>query len=156
MKSIQKTIIASSLGLVLAAAILCGGVGILTNFISTKSLLERELETTASLTAQRVSYELTSYKNVVEALGMMPQLSDNEVTTDEKQEIVDRWATEYGMVRGNLLNTAGTSLFDGNNYSDREYFQKAMEGRPGSPPPPSAKLPVSCPLWWRPLSGRTV
>ena len=153
MKSIQKTIIASSLGLVLAAAILCGGVGILTNFISTKSLLERELETTAAVTAQRVSYELTSYKNVVEALGMMPQLSDSQVTTAEKQEIVDRWATEYGMVRGNLLNTAGTSLFDGNNYSDREYFQKAMEGETWISTPTISKITgelsimVAAPVW---------
>ncbi len=41
------------------------------------------------MAADRVSYELTSYQNVVAALGMVPQLSDDTVITAEKQQLVD-------------------------------------------------------------------
>ena len=60
MKSIQKQITACFLALVLVASLLCGGVGILTNYISANSLLEQTLTTTASLAADRVSYELNT------------------------------------------------------------------------------------------------
>ena len=153
MKSIQKEITFNFLALVLVAALLCGGVGIVTNFISANSLLEQELNATASLAADRVSYELTSYKNVVEALGMMPQLSDSTVTTAEKKEIVDAWVSNYDMARGNLLNTSGISLFDGNDYSDREYVQKALQGEAWISTPTISKITgelsimVAAPVW---------
>ena len=153
MKSIQKEITFNFLALVLVAALLCGGVGIVTNFISANRLLEQELNATASLAADRVSYELTSYKNVVEALGMMPQLSDSTVTTAEKQEIVDSWVSIYDMARGNLLNTSGISLFDGNDYSDREYVQKALQGETWISTPTISKITgelsimVAAPVW---------
>ena len=153
MKSIQKQITACFLALVLVASLLCGGVGILTNYISANSLLEQTLTTTASLAADRVSYELTSYKNVVEALGMMPQLSDNTITTAEKETIVDSWVASYDMARGNLLNSSGISLFDGNDYSDREYFQKAVQGEPWFSTPTISKITgelsimVAAPVW---------
>lgn len=37
-------------------------------------------------------------------------------------------AQNYNMTRGNLLDLQGNSYFDGNNYSDQEYFQRAKEG----------------------------
>lgn len=162
MKSIQKEITFSFLALVLVAALLCGGVGIVTNFVSANSLLEQELAATASLAADRVSYELTSYKNVVEALGMMPQLSDSTVTTAEKQEFVDNWVSTYDMVRGNLLNNSGVSLFDGNDYSDREYIQKALQGEVWISTPTISKITgelsimVAAPVWRNGVAGSQV
>lgn len=162
MKSIQKEITLSFLALVLVAALLCGGVGIITNFISANNLLEQELNTTASLAADRVAYELTSYKNVVEALGMMPQLSDSTVSTAEKEELVNTWVSNYDMARGNLLTTSGISLFDGNNYSDREYFQKAIQGEAWISTPTISKITgelsimVAAPVWKDGIAGSQV
>ncbi len=57
------------------------------------------------------------------------------------------------MVRGNLLDTTGNSLFDGNNYSDREYFQKAIEGNISISTPTISKITgelsimVAAPVW---------
>ena len=91
-------------------------------------MLEQSLESTASLAATRVSYELLSYQNAVRGLGMVPELSDGAVPVTEKERIVDHWAQSYGMERGNLLDLSGRSLFDGNSYSDRAYFQQAVQG----------------------------
>ena len=84
---------------------------------------------------------------------MMPQLSDNTITTAEKEAIVDSWVASYDMARGNLLNSSGISLFDGNDYSDREYFQKAVQGEPWFSTPTISKITgelsimVAAPVW---------
>ena len=128
MKTIKQKILASFLILVGVAVVICGAVGILTNYTSANSMMEKALEATAPLAAGRVSHELAQYKNMVENLGIESRLSDEKVSVAEKQEIVNSWAKKYGMVRGNLLDQAGNSLFDGNSYADREYVQGALAG----------------------------
>lgn len=162
MKTIKQKILASFLILVGVSVVLCGAVGILTNYTSANSMLEQTLESTAPLAAERVSYELTSYTNVAQNLGMMPELSDDTVSVADKQSLVDNWAQKYGMVRGNLLDTSGNSLFDGNNYADREYFQKAMEGNCWISTPTKSKVTgelsimVAAPVWKDGVAGGTV
>ena len=152
MKSIQRKIAIRVLSMIGVAALLCGGIGIFTNFNSSQTLLSQNLEATATLAAERVYFELTSYENAVESLGMVPQLSDS-TPVSEKQEIVQQWVDAYGMVRGNLLDTSGNSLFDGNNYADREYFQKAMDGEVWTSTPTISKITgelsimVAAPVW---------
>ncbi|MGO5114659.1 methyl-accepting chemotaxis protein [Candidatus Avoscillospira sp. LCP25S3_F1] len=152
MKSIQRKIAIRVLSMIGVAALLCGGIGIFTNYNSSQNLLQQNLETTASLAAERVSYELMAYKNAVASLGMVPQLSDNTPIA-QKQEIVQQWVDNYGMVCGNLLDTTGNSLFDGNNYADREYFQKALEGNIWISTPTISKttgelsIMVAAPVW---------
>lgn len=162
MKSIQQKLLASFLGLTAAAVLICGGVGIAANYFNTYATLERDLTTTATLAADRVSYELASYRNAVEALGMVPELSDPEVSVAEKEAIVDQWADHYGMERGNLLDTSGNSLFDGNNYADRDYFQGAMQGEAAISTPTVSRITgelsimVSAPLWRNGVEGSSV
>ena len=152
MKSIQRKIAIRVLSMIGVAALLCGGIGIFTNFNNSQNLLSQNLEATATLAAERVYFELTSYENAVVSLGMVPQLSDSTPVM-EKQEIVQQWVDTYGMVRGNLLDTSGNSLFDGNNYADREYFQKAMDGEVWISTPTISKITgelsimVAAPVW---------
>ena len=153
MRSIKQKILVQVLALVVAAAVVCGGVGIASNYISSFAMLEQELRSTATLAADRVAYELQSYRNAVEALGMVPEQSDDTVSTAEKERIVDQWAEDYGMERGNLLDRSGDSLFDGNNYADREYFQHAVQGEAWISTPTISKITgelsimVAAPLW---------
>ena len=71
----------------------------------------------------------------------------------EKQALLDQWVDYYGMMRGNVLSTSGVSLFDGNDYSDREYFQQAMQGNTWISTPTVSKITgelsimVAAPLW---------
>ncbi len=152
MKSIQRKIAIRVLSMIGVAALLCGGIGIFTNFNNSQNLLSQNLEATATLAAERVYFELTSYENAVVSLGMVPQLSGS-TPVSEKQEIVQQWVDTYGMARGNLLDTSGNSLFDGNNYADREYFQKAMDGEVWISTPTISKITgelsimVAAPVW---------
>ena len=153
MKNIQKKIPAIFLLLAAGIALLCGGTGILSVYTSNRSLLEQELTSLASLSADRVSHELVSYENIAASIGMMPKLSDPTVSTAEKEELVDRWAAAYGMERGNLLDRTGKSLFDGNDYSQREYFQTALQGEVTISTPTISKVTgdlsimVAAPVW---------
>ena len=65
MRSIKQKLLVRILAMTAAAALICGGVGIAANYISSHSMLEQSLESTASLAATRVSYELLSYQNAV-------------------------------------------------------------------------------------------
>ncbi|HIY22647.1 MAG TPA: HAMP domain-containing protein [Candidatus Flavonifractor merdigallinarum] len=162
MKSIRQKLLVSFLALVTVAALLCGGVGILTNYTSASALLEQQLTTTAKLAGERVSYELLSYKNAIEALGLIARLSSPDVSVAEKEQIVDQWATSYGMVRGNLLDVNGNSLFDGNNYADRDYVQEALKGNTYISTPTISKVTgelsimVAAPLWQDGVADSTV
>ena len=105
------------------------------------------------LRRRRHFHELLQQPVHAEALGMVPELSSVTTTIPEKKAILDQWVEEYGMVRGNVLNTSGNSLFDGNNYADREYFQQAMQGNVYISVPTVSKvtgelsLMVAAPLW---------
>ena len=159
MKSIRQKLLICFLALSGIAALVCGGVGIFASYSSSQSILEQTMAATASETAQRVTYQLRSYENAVEALGMVPKLSDATVSVEEKQALLDSWVSFYGMVRGNVLSTNGVSLFDGNNYSDREYFQHAIQGETWISTPTISKITgelsimVAAPLWQNGIQG---
>lgn len=69
-----------------------------------------------------------AYKNVAMDTGCIPQLSDMEVSTDVKKSIIDERAAMHNFQRGNIIGVDGISIFDGKDYSDREYVRQAMEG----------------------------
>ena len=153
MKSIRQKILLCILGIATVAAIVCGGVGIFMSYSSSQNTLQNSMLALASLSADRVSYEIQSYGYTATALGMVPELTSATVTVEQKKAILDEWVEEYGMMRGNVLDTAGNSLFDGNNYSDREYFQEAIKGNVYISVPTVSKITgelsmmVAAPLW---------
>lgn len=162
MKSIRQRLLIWFLVLTGVAALLCGGIGIYMSYSSSQATLTSSMKSLAVETADRVSYELQSYRNAVEALGMVPDLSDPMVSATEKETILNRWVDHYGMMRGNLLNTSGVSLFDGNDYSDRDYFQAAVKGETYVSVPTVSKITgelsimVAAPLWQGGVPGSQV
>lgn len=55
------------------------------------------------------------------------QLSDSSTSDSELSEIVQQIIERHELQKCNIIKPNGES-FDGNNYSDREYFQNAMKG----------------------------
>lgn len=153
MKSIRQQLLIWFLTLAGITALLCGGIGILMSYSSSQATLSRSMESMAVETSARVSYQLQSYRNAVEALGMLPALSDPETSTTDKEKILNQWVEHYGMMRGNLLDTSGISQFDGNDYSGRDYFQAAIKGETFVSVPTVSKITgelsimVAAPLW---------
>lgn len=128
MKSIRKTITISLIATVLAALALVGTSSLWLNYRSTVATVRQLMSETAVLAAERVEQELTAYKNVAMDTGRVAQLSSDEVPLSEKRKAIDERVKMHGFQRGNIVGADGISIFDGNDYSDREYVQHAMQG----------------------------
>lgn len=128
MKSIRKKITVCLIATVLIALLLVGVSSIVLNYRSTISTVEQMMSETTVLAAERIEQELTAYKNVAMDTGCIPQLSDASSTVEEKRTIIDERVAMHGFQRGNIIGMDGLSIFDGKDYSDREYVQQAMKG----------------------------
>lgn len=128
MKSIRTKITLCLILTVLAGQTASGIASIIPNYNSTMSTVEQMMCETAVLAADRVEQELLAYKVAVMDAGCIPQLSDPSVSVDEKQKIIDERVSMHHFQRGNIIGKNGYSIFDGKDYSDREYVQEAMKG----------------------------
>lgn len=128
MKSIRTKITLSLILTVLIGLVASGTSSIMLNYNNTMLTVEQMMGQTAVLAAGRAQQELEVYKNVVMEVGCIPQLSDPEVSVGEKQAIIDGRVSMHGFRRGNIVGADGISIFDGNDYSDREYVRQAMQG----------------------------
>ena len=128
MNSIRKKITVCLMATVLAALVLVGASSITLNYRSTIATVDQMMRQTAVLAAERIEQELTAYKNVAVDTGCIPQLSDPLTPVADKQAIIDERVAMHGFQRGNVIGADGISIFDGKDYSDREYVQQAMQG----------------------------
>ena len=153
MKSIRTKLIVGT-STVTAIFVLTLGIvsGILT-YTSADSQLRQGIASMAELASDRVTEEITGYVRLAEAFGGRSDIADPEVPVEQKESILSAWAEKYGMQRANLLDRSGYSLFDGNSYADREYFQKGMQGQTFVSTPVVSKVTgeltiiVAAPLW---------
>ena len=113
---------------VLIALFVVGGASIGLNYRSTIATVEQMMSETAVLASERIEEELIAYKNVAMDTGRITQLANSFTSVEEKKAIVDERVSLHGFQRGNLIGLDGVSVFDGKDYSDREYVQQAMKG----------------------------
>lgn len=121
MKSIRTKITLSLILTVLIGLVVSGYSSMMLNYNNTMLTVERMMSQTAVLAAGRAQQELEIYKNVVMEVGCIPQLSDPEVPVAEKKAIIDGRVSMHDFQRGNIIGADGISIFDGKDYSDREY-----------------------------------
>ena len=128
MRSIRTKITLSLILTVLVGLVASGSSSITLNYNNTMDTVEQMMSQTAVLAAGRAQQELEVYKNVVMEVGCIPQLSDPKVSVKEKQDIINERVSMHDFQRGNIVGANGISIFDGNDYSDREYVHQAMQG----------------------------
>lgn len=153
MKSIRTKILAGSSLITTFFVLLLGVVSAVLNYTSTFSELENNMSSLSTITAQRVEWEIHNYVSIAESFGGRSELSDPYVPVEQKESLLSAWATQYGFIRANLLDSSGISQFDGQNYSDRDYFQQCMQGNSYVSAPVVSKetgeltIIVAAPLW---------
>lgn len=162
MKKIKNKILLVMICTLTICLLLVGITGIWLNYSSTVDTLHQTMMETAVIAADRVSMELDSYLNVAIDAGCMTRLADPAGTVEGKKEIIDQRVKLHGFVRGNIVNPDGNSIFDGNNYSDREYFKQAMQGNTYVSEPLVSKVSgeltviIAAPIWEKGISGSNV
>lgn len=113
---------------VLIALAAVGTSSIALSYRSTIATVDQMMSETAVLAAERIEQELTAYRNVAMDTGCIPQLSDETISVEEKRAVIDERVRMHGFQRGNIIGPDGHSIFDGKDYSDREYVRQAMQG----------------------------
>lgn len=162
MKSIKMKIISVSTLVLAIAMIILGISACFLNYRSTNDVLKDSMTETAIVTSERIKWELTSYKNIAIEVGTIKELSNSEISVEEKQKIINQRANTYGFQRGNILDINGKSIFDGNDYSERDYFKAAMNGESFVSDPLVSKITgeltiiISAPLWKDGIEGGQV
>lgn len=161
-ESIKGKITVSVLALVVISLSVLGIISSVLNNISTNSTLERNMNATARVSAERVEWEITSYKNLAEDLGMTARLANESAELEEKRAIVDERVKVNGLISGDILDSTGTSIFTGENYADTDYFQVAMLGSSFITEPiisedqSSMEIRIAAPLWKEGIHGTEV
>ena len=162
MKSIRTKITLCLIVTVVTALLGAGISGIVPNYRSTLATVDHMMSQTAVLAAGRVEQELTAYRNVAMDTGCIPQLSDPETSAEEKKGIIDERCAMHNFQRGNLIGMDGISIFDGKDYSDREYVQQAMQGNVYVSEPLISKITgelsimVAAPLYENGIHGSSI
>ncbi len=128
MNSIRKKITVCLIVTVAIALLAVGLSSMALGYRSTLNTVEQMMRETAVLAGERIEQELSAYRNVAMDTGCIPQMSDNRVPVEQKREIIDERVRMHGFQRGNVVGADGISIFDGNDYSSREYVQQAMKG----------------------------
>lgn len=162
MNTIKSKILTAIILLVSVSLVLVGGTSIFLNYNSTVSLLEQVMLESTNLASDRVSKELDSYQNIAIEAGSVARFSNPETPIADKQNLIDQKVKTYGFQRGNILDITGKSIFDGKDYSDREYFQVGMEGKAFISKPLVSKVTgeltiiIAAPLWEGGIPGTKV
>ena len=162
MKSIRRKITICLMLTVLVAQIFVGAVSISLNYTSTIATVDQMMCESAALAAGRVEQELLAYENVAADTGCISQLSSPSVSVEDKRSIIDERVDMHNFQRGNIIGADGISIFDGKDYSDREYVQQAMEGNVYVSEPLISKVTgelsimVAAPLYSEGIHGGTV
>lgn len=153
MKSIRTKVIVGSAAITTIFILLLGIISSVLSYQSTFSEAEQSMGNMAEIASERVTQEIQSYVNVAESFGGRQDIADPNVPVSEKEDVLTSWAEKYGMVRANLIDADGNSLFDGNNYADRDYFQQCMAGNTYVSTPVMSKVTneltiiVAAPVW---------
>lgn len=161
-KSIKKRITSGILAMIVILSSILGLIASMLSYSSSLNSLELSMIETATIAADRVSKEISAYRNLAYEIGCIPKLSNPKTSISEKQAIIDSRSKAYGFVRGNILTPDGNSIFDSNNYSDRAYFQSAMQGKTFASDPVISKVTgkmtmiISAPIWKDGMPGSSV
>jgi len=93
----------------------------------------------AILCSDYVEWKLKAYLSVAEDLGDSVILFSDEYSKEKKLELIQSRMERHGFVNANYADVNGESP-DGNNYAEREYFKRAMEGQSTITSPTVSKL----------------
>lgn len=152
-ETIKGKITVSVLALVIISLSLLGIISSYLNNSSTNSTLKRNMNATARVSAERVEWEITSYKNLAEDLGMTARLASDAASVEDKKAIVDERVKVNELVYGDILDSTGASIFTGESHADADYFQAAMRGSSFVAEPiisedqSSLEVRIAAPLW---------
>ncbi|CEP79482.1 methyl-accepting chemotaxis protein [Paraclostridium sordellii] len=154
-----------ALTIVCFSVVCCLCLGAITSYLNYKTsntILSKTAMETTKEAADTVSQKLINVKNAAIQTGIIKELSDPNVSTEEKQNIINRQEKLYGLKLGQILDVSGKDLFSGKDYASRDYFEVSMRGQAYMGSPVKSKvtgqltLVVAAPIWENGVQGSKV
>lgn len=139
MRSVGRKIFFFSTGIVCISLVILGIFSSYSNYMSTFASVRTNMTEIAKLCSDYVEWELRAYLNVAEDLGENEILFSDEYTQAEKLDIINSRMERHGFINGSYADLNGDSP-DGNNYAERDYFKRAMQGKSTITSPMVSKL----------------
>ena len=162
MKSIKAKIFLYMALTVFFSLTAVGGISIYLNYYSMIGTMNQSMTELAVTASERVAKELDIYKNLAYEAGSIARLANPETSIEEKKSIIDQRSKTHGFQRGNIIGVDGISIFDGKDYSDRDYFKRSIKGEMAVSEPLISKVTgqmtiiISAPLWEKGIPGTKV
>lgn len=162
LKTIKSKIMVCMSFTIVISLLVLGIISVAMNYMSTDSTLNQVLTETAKVASTRVAKEMESYLNIAIDAGCTEMLASPTVSAADKKAIIDERVSTHGLMRGNIIGQNGISIFDGNDYSDRAYYQNAIRGNSAISEPIVSKITgelsimIAAPLWKDGIQNSTV
>ena len=151
--SLRKRIVALTLIIVIVPLLILVVFSEATSYSTATKMNRNYMEKMTNIAANYVKADFDKYIALAESAGCNARLADPDISDEEKLEIMTRLAEQYGAKRGNLVKADGTEITQHQDFSDREYYKKAMEGKSHIYEPTVSQLTgeiievVAAPLW---------
>ena len=152
-KSIQKQLVLMMVSLIVISSVLIGIITSIFNYNSSINVLQTAMIETTEVASNQISAQLQEYKTLVELIGTKADLASPKVSNAKKEQMLKTYQDKYSLVACRLLDKNGISVFDDVDLSDREYFQRSMNGEVYVSDPALSRITgdisvtISAPLW---------
>lgn len=107
---------------------LMGSVAYSLSYQAQMQMVQTDVNRASALASENLSNQLQNYMNVTSIAGTDSIIRDSSASISDKEACIDRYVQTYGFTSGNLLDQNAVSLFDGTDFSDRDYVQRALTG----------------------------
>ncbi len=107
---------------------LMGSVAYSLSYQAQMQMVQTDVNRASALASENLSNQLQNYMNVTSIAGTDSIIRDSSASISDKEACIDRYVQTYGFTSGNLLDPNAVSLFDGTDFSDRDYVQRALTG----------------------------
>lgn len=150
---LEKQIAKSLISVVLISSVVLGVGAAIGSYTSATGALEKTINETSTIAAERVAAELNEYKAIAFETGSIARLADESRTVEEKREIIQQRVEDHNFTNGTIINADGWDTFAEMDLSDRAYFKEAMQGNSYVSTPTISKLTgkftmmIAAPLW---------
>ena len=159
MKSIQGKIIRLTLLVSLISLLVVSIFCVVASYYASINTAKKDMGIMATLGADYVEAEFDTFMTYAASAGTNPSIYAAGVSDSDKLASIKRLAELNGMKRGNIIKQDGIEVTDGKDFSDRGYFQEAMNGNTCVFPPTISRLTneiiqiIAAPIWENGVQG---
>lgn len=151
--SLGKRISGRIILLAVSACLILGVMAAVGSYNSALSALEKSVNETSKVAADRVTAELKEYKAIAYETGSIARLADESRSVEDKKAIIQQRVNDHNFTYGTIIDSEGNDIFYGGNVAGSEYFEQALAGNTYVSTPvfdeekQQLSMVVAAPLW---------